>query len=416
MRERNPDRDVVNVTLHWADDNIQSVGRLAYINRVAHFEYADSFRAEGVEISPVRHRVSDRSNTVRPYDTAVFQGLHGVFHDSLPDSWGRLLTDRRASELGIDPMTLSPLDRLKWVGKSGIGALCYEPVNDYWVKNQAALDLNRIAHESQDVLAGHASEVIPELGNLGGSPGGARPKVMVSIDSDDGAIYGSNNLGNQFQHCIVKFRGFNDPFDIANIEKTYSDMATMAGVRTPRTRLIQGVDGTNYFVSYRFDRDGDGRLHTHTASGLLYADFRLPSLDYRDLIALTRALTRDKREVSAMYALAVFNVLVHNRDDHARQFTFSMDRTGTWQLAPAYDLTYSPGPGGEHSTSVLGKGRNIEHEDLIELGKSADLTETESAQVIERTMAAIADWNQIARDNGVAKNSRLRINKAISPN
>ena len=390
------------------------MGRLGYINRVAHFEYADSFRSADLEISPIRHRVPVDTATIRPYDIGVFEGLHGVFHDSLPDGWGRLLVDRRARELGIDPSTLTPLDRLAWVGNRGIGALCYEPAIDVWNEAQTKLDIDLLASDVHTVLEGNASDVIAELGQLGGSPGGARPKAMVAIDAHDDAIYGSTIDSEKHQHFLVKFRVIEDPIDAANIEKAYAEMAQTAGVRVPVTRLISGVDSISYFVSQRFDQIGTERLHAHSASGLLYADFRLPSLDYRDLIALTRALTHDRREVIAMFTLAVFNVLAHNRDDHARQFTFLMGPSGDWKLAPAYDLTFSPGPGGEHSTSVLGRGRNIANEDLLTLGKSADLTNDESTQIIERVASAVAAWDRFARDWDVDTTSRIRIGSTLA--
>ena len=366
------------------------------------------------KISPIRHRVPVDTATIRPYDIGVFEGLHGVFHDSLPDGWGRLLVDRRARELGIDPSTLTPLDRLAWVGERGIGALCYEPTIDVWNETLTKLNIDLLASDVHKVLEGKASDVIAELGQLGGSPGGARPKAMVAIDAYDDAIYGSTIESGTHQHYLVKFLGIDDPIDAANIERAYAEMAQTAGVRVPNTRLISGVDGISYFVSQRFDRAGTERLHAHSASGLLYADFRLPSLDYRDLIALTRALTHDRREVIAMFTLAVFNVLAHNRDDHARQFTFLMAPSGEWKLAPAYDLTFSLGPGGEHSTSVLGRGRHIDIEDLLTLGKSADLTNDESARVLERVALAVADWDRFAREWDVRRASRSRIGRELT--
>ena len=403
----------LTVTLRWDDDDVQSVGRLGYLDRVARFEYDNDFLRAGLEISPVHHRAGIAPGLIRPYDATVFDGLHGVFHDSLPDGWGRLLVDRRARELGIDPATLTPLDRLAWVGDRGIGALCYAPDANAWNEGESALDLDRLAAEARGVLAGHVSDVIDELGHLGGSPGGARPKVMVAIDRHDGAVYGSTPPGGDHRHYLVKFRGKEDPEDAANIEQAYADMARAAGVRVPETRLIPGSSGQHYFASRRFDRNGTRRLHAHTASGLLYADFRLPSLDYSSLIALTRSVTRDRREVEAMFALAAFNVLAHNRDDHARQFTFLIARDGLWRLAPAYDLTFSPGPGGEHSTTVLGQGRQIDRHRLLELGKYADLSAAEAKRIIGRVAAAVADWDRFARERDVGFGSRTRIARRL---
>ena len=410
---RAPPPDPLTVTLQWDDDEIQTVGRLGYLDRIARFEHDAGFLSSGIEISPVYHRVNSSLGLIRPHDPSVFDGLHGVFHDSLPDGWGLLLMDRRAPQIGIDPATLTPLHRLAWVGERGIGALCYAPTATVWDESESEIDLDRLANDSRSVLAGHVSEVIAELGFFGGSPGGARPKAMITIDQQDTTVYGPTQPGGDHRHYLVKFHGLGDPEDAANIEQAYADMARAAGVRVPETRLIASASGQLYFASRRFDRDGSKRLHTHSASGLLYADFRLPSLDYSGLIALTRSVTRDRREVSAMFALATFNVLAHNRDDHARQFTFLMARDGLWRLAPAYDLTFSDGPGEEHSTSVLGQSRRISRNHLLELGKHADLNTTAAMGIVERVRSAVADWDRFARKWDVGVASRTRIAAAL---
>ncbi len=406
-----PQGSPLQVSLRWSPGDEPPVGRLAYRGRIAFFEFDDAFLASGVELSPIQH--TTMQGLVRPYDTSVFEGLHGLFNDSLPDGWGRLLVDRRARQLGIDPATLTPLDRLACVGSRGIGALCYAPAADVWGEFEPAIDLDRLAAGARTVLKGRAVDVIPELGRTGGSPGGARPKVLVAIDAGDNVIIGTDNVPQSHAHYLVKFRGADDPSDAARIEQAYADMARAAGVRLPETRLLQGAADQVYFASRRFDREGNRRLHAHTASGLLYADFRLPSLDYRNLIALTRSITRDRRECRAIFVLAAFNVLAHNRDDHARQFTWLMNRDGAWRLAPAYDLTFSPGPGGEHSTSVQGHGKSITQEHLTALGRDADLKNNEILQIIDRVAAAIADWPDFAGSYDVSARSTSHIARIL---
>ncbi len=398
------------VQLGWGDGDVQTVGRLGYRDRLAYLEHDEAFLASGLELSPIRHTAA--RGLIRPYDASVFDGLHGVFHDSLPDGWGRLLVDRRARELGIEPATLTPLDRLACVGDQGMGALRYAPAADVWGAIDAPLDLDRLAADAHRVLAGHVSDMVAELGRLGGSPGGARPKALLAVDEQGDALHGPGTATG-YDHYLVKFRGGDDPEDSAQIEQAYAAMARAAGVRTPRTRLISGR-GQHYFASRRFDRDGGRCLHAHSASGLLYADFRLPSLDYRDLIALTRAVTRDRRECLAMFTLAAFNVLSHNRDDHARQFTFLMSRDGDWRLAPAYDLTFAPGPGGEHSTSVMGRGKDIDLERLLALARVADLRDAEARNAIDRVAGAVADWDAFAASCDVGAASRNRVARALA--
>ena len=398
--------------LRWDDGDVQTVGRLGHRDRAVYLEYDESFPTSGLELSPIRH--STTRGLIRPYDTSVFAGLHGVFHDSLPDGWGRLLVDRRACELGIEPATLTPLDRLACVGDQGIGALCYAPAVDVWDTTVTALDLDRLAVSAHRVVTGDVSDVVSELGRVGGSPGGACPKALVAVNEQGDAVHGTEAPANGYDHYLVKFRGADDPEDAAQIEQAYATMAKAAGVRMAETCLIAGGRGGHYFASRRFDREGAKRLHAHSASGLLYADFRLPSLDYKDLIALTRAVTRDRREGRAMFALATFNVLSHNRDDHARQFTFLMSRDGKWRLAPAYDLTFAADPGGEHTTSVLGRGKNIDRERLLALGRYADLKDAEAREVIDCVAAAVADWHLFAASCDVSTASRNRIAKALA--
>ncbi|MAZ90820.1 MAG: phosphatidylinositol kinase, partial [Maricaulis sp.] len=341
----------LEVTLQWDDRTAMPVGRLAYRDGQAWLEYTPDFLASGLQLSPLHHQAGPGLETAWKRD--VFEGLHGMFADSLPDGWGRLLVDRRARQLGFEPSQLTPLDRLACVGRRGIGALTYAPAMDVWDGAEGALDLDRLAADAARVLAGEAGAVIAALGQAGGSPAGARPKALIALNAAGEARHGSDAIPEGYDGYLVKFPGRDDPADIAAIEYAYALMARAAGVIMPDVRLIEGPDEARYFATRRFDREGDARLHVHSACGLLYSDFRLPALDYRELIRLARAVTRDRREAIAMYRLAVFNVLARNRDDHAKQFSFLMDRDGRWSLAPAYDLVFTDGPGGEHSTSVL---------------------------------------------------------------
>ena len=402
----------LDVSLHWDADDIQPVGRLAYRDRIAYLEYDESFLTAGLELSPVNHKTG--AGLQRPDNADVFEGLHGIFNDSLPDGWGRLLVDRRARQLGLEPATLTPLDRLACVGRSAIGALSYAPASNVWEETGDTLDLDALAAAARLALEGDVSEVISILGQAGGSPGGARPKALVAVNSKGHAVHGTDDAPDGYAHYLVKFPGHDDPEDIAAIEMAYAMMAKDAGVAMPETRLLQGGRGQVHFAARRFDREGQRRVHVHSASGLLYADIRIPALDYQDLILLTRFLTRDQRECKKMFVLAVFNVLAYNRDDHARQFSFIMQRDGAWQMAPAYDLTWSAGPGGEHSSSVLGHGKDITRSHLIALGRKADIKDQDAAQIIERAQTAIGNWGAYAAEYNVSGPSATLIAAALA--
>lgn len=201
--------------------------------------------------------------------------------------------------------------------------------------------------QAQEVLDGTSDDVLAELIALNGSSAGARPKALIGVnDKRDHIIHGVHDLPAGYTPWMVKFPNSQDGLDAGAIEYVYALMAKEAGVSMPDVHLFPAKRGTGYFAIKRFDRDGDKRYHMHTACGLLHSDFRTPSLDYEDLVALTGMLTRDVREVEKLYQLAVFNVLAHNRDDHSKNFSYLMDSQGRWKISPAYDLTFSSGPRG----------------------------------------------------------------------
>jgi serine/threonine-protein kinase HipA len=391
--------NTVKVALDFGNGPID-VGRLAIKDRKIYFEYDVTFLKRELEISPLRLKCQ---TGVRSFDASLFEGMPGVFNDSLPDGWGRLLLDRSMRLQGILAAELSPLDRLIYVGHSGMGALVYEPDHAI-VGSDYPLNLDHLSAEAQDVLNGEADEVLNELLSLNGSSAGARPKALIGIDTPrKKIIHGTHTIPNGYQHWIVKFPNMQDGTDSGAIEFIYSIIAREAGIVMTDTHLFPSKTGAGYFTTQRFDRHADARLHSHTACGLLHSDFRTPSLDYEDLIALTQLLTRDSREIEKMFRLAVFNVLAHNRDDHAKNFTFLMDANGEWKLAPAYDLTFSSGPRGEQSTMVMGEGRNPGEQHLIKLGEIAGINKTLVLNTIKQTHAALNRWGSLAKEYGVSK-------------
>ncbi|KAB1115015.1 type II toxin-antitoxin system HipA family toxin [Neorhizobium galegae] len=400
----------IKVGLDFGGETIP-IGRLATRDRRVYFEYDAAFIRKGMEISPLRLPLKPGLTT---FDGALFEGLPGVFSDSLPDGWGRLLFDRFTRSQGIAPETLTPLDRLAHVGRSGMGALVYEP--DYSVEDaDNVLNLDELARQAQDVLDGASEDVLKELLLLNGSSAGARPKAMIGLDATRRHIaHGVTALPEGHEHWLVKFANSQDGSDAGAVEYVYALMAQEAGVEMPDVHLFPAQKGAGYFATKRFDRNGEKRLHMHTACGVLHSDFRVPALDYEDLIALTGFLTKDIREIEKMFRLAVFNVLAHNRDDHSKNFSFLMDETGQWTLSPAYDLTFSHGPRGEQSTMVMGEGRNPAAQHLLKLGEAAKLNKQTIADAIDRTREALYRWPERGGEHGVSKVTIDRVRKAIA--
>jgi len=386
------------------------VGRLALREHRIYFSYGISFLEQGLEISPFSLPLQVG---VKTFDHSLFEGLPGVFNDSLPDGWGRLLLDRFVRAQGVLSYSLSPLDRLAMVGTQGLGALVYEPEHNFSIDG-GSVDLDVVASQAQEVLEGSSSEVVSRLLSLNGSSAGARPKALIGVSKDKNRIFhGKESLVAGYEPWLVKFSNTEDGIDAGAIEYVYALMAKQSGIVMPEVHLFPAHEGPGYFAAKRFDRDGSTRSHMHTASGLLHADFRFPSLDYQDLLNLTSMLTRDIREAEKMYRLAVFNVLAHNRDDHAKNFSFLMDAHGKWTLSPAYDLTFSSGPGGEQSTMVMGEGRHPDVDNLVKLGIDAKLSKHQIASIIDQTRSSLSAWSHLAKQHGVSNENISHITKQI---
>ncbi len=401
MRHRQPVRHI-KVGLDFGSSSIP-VGNLALRDQQIYFEYESEFIRQGLPLSPIRLPLRPG---VKTFSTETFEGLPGVFNDSLPDGWGRLLLDRAMRRHGILPEILTPLDRLASVGKFGMGALTYEPDHSGTLE-ETELTLDWIAHQSMTVLEGDAEDVLDELLALSGSSAGARPKALIGFNDATGRIlYGNMELPDGYETWLVKFINSRDGSDAGVMEFIYSELARHAGLLIPDTQLFPAKQGFGYFGVKRFDRNKGKRFHVHTPCGLLHSDHRIPSLDYRDLLELTIHLTQDVRELESMFRLAVFNVLAHNRDDHSKNFSFLMNETGEWYLAPAYDLTFSFGPGGEQSTMVMGEGKSPTVEHLRKLGEHADISSSKVKEIIERTQDALAKWTELSKNHDLREATR----------
>lgn len=411
MKQQYAAVELVHVGLVFDKETIP-VGRLALKNRVIHFEYEVDFLSKGLEISPYKLPVSAGLQT---FDLPFFEGLPGVFHDSLPDGWGRLILDRVLRTKNVKPENLTSLDRLAHVGQSGMGALVYEP--DYKDKpgREHELNLDALATQAQEILEGSTNTVLEELVALNGSSAGARPKAMIGVNIDKSQIiHGVHDLPDEFEHWLVKFPNSTDGRDSGAVEYVYAQMAKEAGLDMMETHLFSSQNSPGYFGTKRFDRIKNKRLHLHTASGLLHSNFRQPALDYKDLIKLTLFITRDMVDVEKMFRLAVFNVLAHNRDDHGKNFSYLMDNRGQWRLSPAYDLIYSAGPGGEQSTMVEGEGRNPGMAHLLELARSASIQGKKAKEIIDQCQGALANWKKLAKEVDVSKEKTEEIQAVLT--
>ena len=334
------------------------VGTLAKTpDRVVAFEYDLDWLNNGFSISPFSLPLIKKV-FIPKYDP--FGGLFGVFNDSLPDGWGRLLVDRLFLKNKINPNEIDNLNRLAVVQESGMGALTYKPEHRFESKNNIA-DYDILAQECSKILESQNSDNLDELFILGGSSGGARPKILISIDNED---------------WIIKFPSSSDSKNIGEKEYQYSLCAKDCGINMTETRLFPSKICSGYFGIKRFDRKNGKKIHMISASGLLETSHRLPNLDYNTLMKLTLELTRNYQDIEQLFRLMCFNVFAHNRDDHSKNFSFLFDDTKKeWHLSPAYDLTYSFSFNGEHATTINGEGKNPTLDDILVVAKNIGLKE-----------------------------------------
>jgi serine/threonine-protein kinase HipA len=390
------------------------VGTLAWSKdeRRAYFEYHADFASKRLALSPFRLAVSEGAKA-SPYQP--FGGLHGMFNDSLPDGWGRLLLDRRLTKLNHDFRLLTPLDRLAYLGRTGMGALRYIPDKVFGKSAGSDIDLDWVAAQA-DAVENEIDEAdIDRLLEIQGGSAGVRPKIMIGLNQKTGTIVADSGSGlaDGFDPWMVKFKANIDPSEIGPEEYAYSLMAKAAGLEMPLARLIRTKKG-GYFAVKRFDRTPEGSVHVQTASGLLEADHRAPSIDYDALLKVTRALTRDERHVRQMFVRMVFNVLAHNRDDHAKNHAFLIAKDGTWHPTPAYDLTLSEGPAGEHNLAVAGEGRNPTKAHMMSVADKASIPRVQAEQMLEQVRAAVDRWPQFGKEAGLSEKRTSEIDRLLN--
>ena len=392
----------------------RTVGTLAWSlpNRTAFFQYDPAFLAAPLPLSPFKLPPDARVLPGHP----VFEGLHGLFSDSLPDGWGRKLLDRRLSSTGYDARRLTPLDRLAFVGERGMGALRYIPENPDGDTKDAQADLDFLSDEARRIENDEPQTDISKLVGAQGGSGGARPKIVVGLEPATGKLlldYGQP-FPERFERWLVKFRSTDDPREIGAEEFAYARMAQAAGVVMSETRLLRtGKDA--YFAVKRFDRSRAGRHHVHTVAGLVDADFRVPgAIDYEALLKITWALTKNAAHVEQMFRRMVFNVLAHNRDDHARNHAFLMNGAGEWSPTPAYDLTFSNGPAGEHNLAVAGEGRNPGRAHILQAAQETSMGAARAGAILEEVQGAIALWPAFADEAGLSRRRADEINGVLN--
>lgn len=378
------------------------------------FEYSPEALAQGLELSP-RHL---KLQAAAYADFPVSQlRLPGLIADALPDGWGLLLMDRLFRQNGIDPGRTSVLDRLSFIGQRAMGALSFQPARSSDMPGGEVQLLN-LAQQAQTVLGGEESVILKQLALMGGSPHGARPKVVVHYDAASGQMSTqpfSNGAGST--PWLVKFQAQHEHKEVCAIEHLYARLARDCGLDMPDTQYFNLSPQLAAFGIARFDMAGAMRIPMHTLAGLLHADFRLPgAVDYTTFLRATRFLTRDEREVKKAYQRTVFNVLFNNRDDHPKNFSYLLGQDRRWVLSPAYDLTFCTGPGGQHQMDVCGEAQHITRAHLLQLATQNALDTRWAAQLVEQQIAVAGTFAVQAAHYAIRPATRQNIATSIAAN
>lgn len=404
------------------------------------FQYDPAFVGAGIEVAPLKMPVREAPYEFPALPKETFKGLPGMLADALPDKFGNRLIDAWLAETGRSAGRFSPVDRLCYIGNRGIGALEFEPTVRKATRSKKLevaqlVDLaNRVLSEREN-LAGRLggeddAEALEDILSVGTSAGGARAKAVLAWNRDTGEFRsGQVKVDEGYEHWLLKFDGVSnnrdkelaDPQGFGKIEYAYYLMATAAGIDMSECRLHH-EGGRSHFMTRRFDRDERGRkVHMQSLGAMQHFDFNDPaSYSYEQAIMTIRDLGLGMDVVEQQYKRAVFNVVARNQDDHVKNISFLMDRSGTWRLSPAYDVAYSYNPSGswtrDHQMSLAGKRNDFTHGDLMVFASNVGLKSNRANQAIEEIVGAVAQWHEFAERAGVEHSDVSRIEKTFRMN
>jgi HipA-like C-terminal domain./HipA-like N-terminal domain. len=401
----------------------QEIGRLVWdsTTRRTYFTYNPGCKTKIPDIAPILYPAQHRNIFLPVYgdERPLYQGLPPFIADSLPDSWGNALFDKWIKCNKIPRNMITPLYKLMFIGTRGMGALEYEPcaadlahtravdINSLYDMSLKVLnDRDNIALKSDDELT------LQALLAVGTSAGGRQMKAIIAINSETGEIRSGQCDGlDGFEYYILKFGDNSMP--IAEIETAYHNMAVAAGVNMEECRILS-VEGTNHFLTKRFDRKNGEKVFMQTLAAI-NPDAR----SYEDLVATCREMSIPEAEIEQLFTRMAFNVMANNTDDHNKNFSFLLEERDQWRVAPAYDVTFIFNPNGtganiERRLSIGGKTAEITKSDLLDFARHNDI---KNASAIINTVAeAISNFNEYAKEFGISQPWRGIIQKALNDN
>ncbi len=402
---------------------------------IAVFEYEREFLQYNLDIAPLYMPVKRALHGSAKYSFPglardTFKGLPGLLADALPDTFGNHIIDTWLARQGRSSKDFSPVERLCYTGNRAMGALDFSPVINPRLEDSVPVEIAELIDLVQQVtsereqlqtkMSASASRALLDILRVGTSAGGNRPKSVIAINNNTSEIRsGQVAVPPGFTHWLIKFdgikdTGLGDPAGYGLIEYTYYKMALKAGIIMPECRLLRENDRA-HFMSRRFDRGRDGKkLHMQSLCALAHFDFNMPgSYSYEQAFQVMRELRLPYRDAEQLFIRMVFNILARNQDDHTKNISFLMDKSGKWRLAPAYDVIYSYNPSGKwtsrHQMSVNGKRDEFTSVDLLKV--AVEMNIKSAVNIIEQVKQSVSEWAQIAADTGVAKDQISAIQK-----
>mgnify|MGYP002625377393 FL=1 len=389
----------------------EEIGRLSWDARrgVSFFEYNPAFIGGRLDPFPLVASVkspASRRPIMGDKETKLYCKLPPFLADSLPDAWGNQVFECWRIQNGIRNQEITPLEILSFIGKRGMGALEFIPESSGIRKSEklnmkALTDLaQRIFVERENVrLMPDESLTMQSLIAVGTSAGGRQPKAIIAINPETGEIRSGQIAGHKgFDYCILKFGDAER--SSAELEMAYYKMAIAAGINMMPCKIIE-VEAQKHFITHRFDRDEERKLHMQTLAALY------PDADsYEKLLMVCRKMRLPESTQEEVFRIMVFNILANNTDDHNKNFSFLMDESGQWQLSPAYDMTYIFNAGGflpeeMHCLMMQGKLHGQTIEDALALGKDNGIRKAET--IIDEVASAIRQFRHFAEECEVGR-------------
>ncbi len=401
----------------------KEIGRLVWdsATRRTYFIYNPDLKNDIPDIVPLLSPAKHRNILLPIYgdERPIYQGLPPFIADSLPDSWGNTLFEKWVKDNRIPRNKVTPLYKLMFIGSRGMGALEYEPyaadlTHTHTVDIKSLYDMSlRILEERDNIILNTKDELtLQTLLAVGTSAGGRQMKAILAINNETGEIRSGQTDGlDGFDYYILKFGDKSMP--LAEIETAYYKMAVAAGINMNECRLLS-VEGLNHFLTKRFDRVNGKKIYMQTLAAI-----NPDAHSYEDLVATCRELSIPESDIEQLFTRMAFNVMANNTDDHNKNFSFLLEDSDRWRLAPAYDNTYifntnATGPNIERRLSIGGKVSEISKYDLLDFAKRNDIKNANA--IINRIAKAISGFNEYAEYYGIGQPWRSIIQKTLNDN